>query len=47
MGNIPSYPDSFHQEGKDFLSHCFEVEPSERKSANELRGHTFLKVLSL
>ncbi|XP_067947901.1 mitogen-activated protein kinase kinase kinase 4-like isoform X2 [Watersipora subatra] len=44
MGNIPTIPENFHQEGIDFLSRCFQVEPSDRSTASELRGDTFLKI---
>ena len=37
-------PGCLSTEGLDFLSHCFEVEPSKRWTAGQLRDHPFVKV---
>lgn len=46
MGNVPYVPDTFHQEGKEFLEYCFEIDPARRGKADELIGHNFIKVTS-
>ncbi|KAL5010300.1 hypothetical protein ScPMuIL_012605 [Solemya velum] len=44
MGGTPAIPDSLSDEGKDFLSHCFEIDSSERFTANQLQDHSFAKI---
>ena len=46
-GKHPPYPDDVEDEANEFLQQCFIPEPSERPSASELLGHTFVKVSTL
>lgn len=46
MGESPEVPDTFSEEGKDFVSHCFEHDTELRWSATELLQHNFCKVAS-
>ncbi|XP_013387498.1 mitogen-activated protein kinase kinase kinase 4-like [Lingula anatina] len=43
MGCKPAIPDTLSEEGKDFLSHCLEIDPRERWTASQLLGHSFTK----
>ena len=44
-GKSPTIPEaSLSSEGHDFLSHCFEQDPSQRWRANHLLDHPFVKV---
>ena len=44
-GKSPTIPEaSLSSEGHDFLSHCFEQDPSRRWNANHLLDHPFVKV---
>ena len=43
-GNHPSYPDDIEDKANEFLQLCFIPEQSERPTASELLGHTFVKV---
>ena len=44
-GKSPTIPEaSLSSEGHDFLSHCFEQDPSRRWRANHLLDHPFVKV---
>ncbi|CAH1799809.1 unnamed protein product [Owenia fusiformis] len=45
MGSTPPIPDNLSEEGKDFLSHCFEHEPKQRWKAADLLNHQFVKVV--
>lgn len=44
MGETPEVPDSLSQEGHEFLENCFQHDPRERWTANELLQHNFCKV---
>ncbi|XP_041352279.1 mitogen-activated protein kinase kinase kinase 4-like [Gigantopelta aegis] len=44
MGGTPCIPECLSSEGKDFLSHCFEHDPSKRWTASQLQDLTFTKV---
>ncbi len=44
MGESPSIPDRLSREGKDFLSKCFEHDPKNRATAEDLLSQPFLKV---
>jgi len=47
MGNSPPVPAFLSEEGKDFLSHCFEINPQLRWTASQLRDHQFVMVMLL
>ncbi|CAN6460047.1 unnamed protein product [Victoria cruziana] len=40
---IPHIPDSLSTEGKDFLRRCLQVNPTDRATAIELLGHSFVR----
>lgn len=44
MGNSPPIPSFLSHEGKEFLSHCFEIDPQQRWTASQLQDHQFVKV---
>ncbi|XP_052834360.1 mitogen-activated protein kinase kinase kinase 4 isoform X4 [Octopus bimaculoides] len=44
LGNVPPIPENLSREGKEFLKHCFEIEPSRRPCAIDLLNHPFPKV---
>ena len=44
MGATPSIPESLSSEGREFLSHCFEMDPKDRWTAIQLLDHPFVKV---
>ncbi|GAB1598853.1 mitogen-activated protein kinase kinase kinase 4-like isoform X1 [Argonauta hians] len=44
LGNTPPIPESLSLEGKEFLKHCFQTEPSHRPCAIDLLNHRFPKV---
>lgn len=43
MGNSPPVPSFLSHEGKEFLSHCFEIDPQQRWTASQLQDHQFVK----
>ena len=47
MGGLPTVPEHLSDEGKDFLSHCFETDPRARWMASQLQNHPFVKVKGL
>lgn len=42
-GELPSVPDSLSKDARDFILECLKVDPSERPTAHQLLGHTFVK----
>ena len=44
MGNLPKIPDNLSSEGQDFLGHCLQVNPDDRWTASQLKGHLFVAV---
>ncbi|XP_052808624.1 mitogen-activated protein kinase kinase kinase 4-like isoform X2 [Mya arenaria] len=44
MGAIPSIPEMLSEEGRDFLSHCLEIDPDHRWSTSQLLDHPFTKI---
>lgn len=44
MGERPNPPDSLIDEGHDFLNLCFEHNPRDRATAQQLLNHDFVKV---
>lgn len=47
MGESPEIPESLSQEGKDFLSHCFQHDPKDRWTGLQLWHDHFCKVSKL
>lgn len=45
MGVSPPIPENLGEEGKDFLSHCLDHDPSSRWTAVALRDHPFAKIV--
>lgn len=44
MGQSPDPPDHMIDEGLDFLEMCFQHNPRDRATAEELLDHNFVKV---
>ncbi len=44
MGETPAIPQRLSREGRDFLSRCFEHDPRNRATAEDLLSQPFLKV---
>lgn len=47
MGEKPEIPDTLSQEGHEFLDHCFQHDPKDRWSAQQLLHHNFCKVVEV
>jgi mitogen-activated protein kinase kinase kinase 4 len=44
MGETPDIPETLSDEGQDFLTGCFQIDPRQRSTASDLLGHPFTKV---